>query len=142
VSRRTKRNRRTRNVAARAPKDEVARTEPQQIVATFASQSYSGPIPPPAVLAEFERLVPGAASRIIGWAEQQTAHRIALESRVIDNEIRRSWAGLVAGFSFAVGSVAAGSWLIYLGHETSGTSVAVGTVVSVVRTARKITSLI
>src|SRR5687768_13622143 len=44
------------------------------------STTYSGPIPPPAILRGYEDIVPGSADRIMGWAESQTKHRHKLET--------------------------------------------------------------
>src|SRR3989338_3375865 len=53
-------------------------------------QEFSGPLPPPEVLRQFDQVVPGAAERIIKMAEQQFAHRTELEKKVIDSDIRQS----------------------------------------------------
>lgn len=45
--------------------------------------SYSGPIPPPAMLKEYDDAVPGAASRILDLAERQADHRMDLEKKVL-----------------------------------------------------------
>jgi hypothetical protein len=40
------------------------------------SQAWSGPLPPPEILAEYERLLPGAAERILMMAEKATTGQI------------------------------------------------------------------
>jgi uncharacterized membrane protein len=72
--------------------------------------------------------VPGAAKQIITWAEQQTQHRIDLEKKVVDAEIKRSKSGLLAGFALSLIMVALGSWLVYLGHDWAGGTIAVSTI--------------
>lgn len=44
-----------------------------------ASESYSGPLPRPDDFAQFERVHPGAADRILKMAEEQAAHRQKME---------------------------------------------------------------
>lgn len=61
-------------------------TQPQLIRASV-STSFSGPIPPPSVLAEYEKLVTGAADRLIRMAEQQAEHHRDLEKSLIQAEI-------------------------------------------------------
>jgi uncharacterized membrane protein len=56
---------------------QIVTSEQQQL---SVSTSFSGPIPPPLILKQYDDLVPGAAARILAQAEQQTAHRIALEN--------------------------------------------------------------
>jgi uncharacterized membrane protein len=53
--------------------------EPQQVV-VHRQQQYSGSIPPPSMLGDFDALVPGTAARLIQWAEDEAIHRRRLES--------------------------------------------------------------
>ena len=39
---------------------------------------YSGPIPPPRLLQDYENIVPGLADRIMTLTEKQSSHRINL----------------------------------------------------------------
>lgn len=43
------------------------------------SASYSGPLPPPSFLNQFEQIVPGSAERIIQYSEREQAHRHKIE---------------------------------------------------------------
>ena len=88
------------------------------------SVSYSGPVPPPAILKQYNDLVPGSASQILEQARSQTEHRIALEKTVISSNIRRSNWGLVAGFVVAMTAICLGSFLVYLGHDAAGATIA------------------
>jgi uncharacterized membrane protein len=45
--------------------------------------SFTGPLPPPEVLAKYNETVPGLAERIICMAEQQAKHRQQIETTVI-----------------------------------------------------------
>jgi uncharacterized membrane protein len=44
--------------------------------------SFSGPLPPPEVLQNYNQITPGAADRIISMAEKQSQHRQESEMRV------------------------------------------------------------
>lgn len=68
------------------------------VTVTHQEVQYSGPIPPPAMLDQYNRIVPGAAERIIKMAEQQHSHRITLESKVIASDIRNSILGVICAF--------------------------------------------
>jgi len=95
----------------------------RSMVAQFASEEYSGPIPPPAMLPEFEAVSPGAAKQIPGAAkqilgaakqilaqfEEQTRHRLSLEKKALDSDIGRSYAGLVAGFVVSMTAIVSGA---------------------------------
>lgn len=96
----------------------------------YWSSKYSGPIPPPDFLREYDAIVPGAASRILGWAEQQTTHRIGMEKSVTTSEMRRSWGGLAAGLLVVLTCVIGGSILVNNGHDWAGTTIATVPVVS------------
>ena len=47
----------------------------------------SGPLPPPAMLEGYERIVPGAAERILAMAERESATRHTLDIKAVDANI-------------------------------------------------------
>jgi uncharacterized membrane protein len=53
------------------------------LTAEFTQRVIVGPLPPPDLLREYERLVPGSAERIISMAVSQSEHRKSLESTMI-----------------------------------------------------------
>jgi uncharacterized membrane protein len=61
-------------MAAQAPQ---TTDKPNQPKITLQAQQWTGPLPPPAALEQFERVIPGGAERILRMAEQEQAHRIA-----------------------------------------------------------------
>ena len=65
------------------------KSAPNQILSATA-QTFSGPLPPPEILAKYNSVVPNAAERIITMAETQAAHRQRIESKVIESNIRNS----------------------------------------------------
>lgn len=87
------------------------------------SASYSGPIPPPAFLREYDEIVPGSAERLLAMAEHQTNHRIRLESKAMNNGITRSWGGLIAGFVIAMTALGGGIFLAHEGHDWAGATI-------------------
>src|SRR5262245_27976284 len=101
----------------------------QQIVRQTATvEAFSGPMPSPRILGEYNEIVPGAAERILKLFEEQVHHRFALDR----SEIRRTWAGLIAGFVIAMSFGAAGVWLISLGRSWEGTAFLTADLVSLV----------
>jgi uncharacterized membrane protein len=90
-----------------------------------AARSFSGPLPPPEILAGYEQIVPGAANRILTLLEHQTAHRQQLESVVIrgnvDAQKRGQWMAYSTGLmvlAAAVGLMLAGkaevgAWVLF-----------------------------
>ena len=51
------------------------------------THSYQGAVPPPYILKGIDEIVPGAASRIIDLAEQESLHRRAIDQKAIDANI-------------------------------------------------------
>jgi uncharacterized membrane protein len=59
------------------------------------TELYSGPLPHPKTLQEFESIVLGSAERIISMAESQSKHRMELERSVIKSDIDNSKRGQI-----------------------------------------------
>ncbi len=57
--------------------------------------SFSGPIPPPAVLREYNEILPGAAERILRSAEIQSTHRQELEKIIVTGDDKRATRGQI-----------------------------------------------
>ena len=97
---------------------------------------FAGPIPPPTILAEYDRIFPGAAERIVKMAENQSAHRIELEKAVIHSNNRKSQLGQVFAFVIAIAAIIAGSIVAMIGKDIEsyvlGGVISGGTIVSVV----------
>ena len=113
---------------------------PSQTPAYPSSQSplqvrqslYEGPLPLPAHLEEYDRIVPGAAERIIAMAERQATHRQNLEKKAIDSGSRDSLLGLIFGLIIGVSAICSGTYGIYKGVETGGISIIIITIASLV----------
>jgi uncharacterized membrane protein len=72
-------------------------------------QSFSGPIPPPQILAQYDQIVPGAAERILKMAETQEVHRHGIEKKVIDSGISNSQRGMIFGFLIGMTAIVSGA---------------------------------
>lgn len=78
------------------PEDKKA--EVKEALMVIRSEMYSGPIPPPDALAQYEKIQPGAADRILKMAEKQQEHRMALETKAIGGQVDQSKRGQIFGF--------------------------------------------
>jgi len=71
----------------------------QQAIATL--QSFSGPLPHPELLENYNDIIPGAAERILSLAEAEAAHQHDIELLALQcasNEARLGqWFGLIIG---------------------------------------------
>jgi uncharacterized membrane protein len=101
--------------------DEDASTNREQRP-TIVHQHFSGPLPPPAVLKQYDDVAPGAAERIIKKFESQTAHRIKLETMVVLSGFIKEVGGLVCGFVIAMTAIIGGIYTVLQGHPFLGGS--------------------
>lgn len=88
------------------------------------AEIYSGPLPKPSDLQKYDRIVPGAAERIIGMAERQAEHRQFLEKTVVTTDAKRADKGLYVGAFVALCVLGGAVFLIYNGHDAAGATVA------------------
>ena len=61
-------------------------------------ESFSGPIPPPSILKQYEEMHAGSADRILKMAEKQSEHRMELEKKAIGGQVDQSKRGQIFGF--------------------------------------------
>lgn len=66
------------------------------------SASYQGPLPPPEMLGEFERVVPGLGRQIAEMAAKEQSHRHSWERRALLNDV------FMQSGALALGSILAG----------------------------------
>ena len=102
------------------------------------AQQFSGPIPPPNVLAQYDDIVPGAAERILKMAENQAAARIRVEEKVVDNEIRATKnivRSSYLGIFFAFASIIILAALAYFAMINDYPAVATGIIVAMASVA-------
>lgn len=100
---------------------------PAVTVQTTTTTMHQGPLPSPEVLKQYDQVQPGLAERIVRLAErplemaaEQQRHRIAMETRVIRSDIRRSWGGLIVGAVIVFSVLSIGVWCIASGRPAYG----------------------
>ena len=88
-------------MAKRAPKtaDKPVAEAPRTEV------SWTGPLPPPAALEHFDRIIQGGASRILEMAEREQSHRIRLESAVFAADAADIKRGQLLGGTVAIAAL-------------------------------------
>jgi uncharacterized membrane protein len=89
----------TKDNAVLDTSDTRSSPESEQVTASgmVVHQEFSGPLPPPSVLIQYNRAHPDAANRIITMAEQQQTHRHKLEAQVVASGNYRGALGLWLG---------------------------------------------
>jgi uncharacterized membrane protein len=98
----------------------------------FEAELFEGPLPPPQTLAEYERLCPGTAGRILAMAEAQSQHRQELEKCMVNSNCRNQDRGPILGFLLAAGVIVIGGYLILQGKELTGLTALVAALAAIV----------
>ena len=95
-------------------REEVTET----LVSVITGSLYSGPIPPPEMLKQYDEIYPGLSKEIVNTAFSQTKHRHEIEKIVVPAEINRMKRGQYFGLTIAVLGLLLSGLLAYLGHDT------------------------
>ena len=77
-------------------------TKTLEISFSMLTASGSLPLPPPAILNDYNRAYPGLVDKIIGWTEEQRRHRMALENMVTNGAENRMNKGQLVGACVAL----------------------------------------
>ena len=76
---------------------------------TTTVEEFSGPIPPPIILKQYDEIEPGMAKRVLGMAEKQVDHRIQLENKALNFANRQVTRSQWFAFIIAIVLVIAGT---------------------------------
>lgn len=114
-------------VAAEHGDKEAAKSAALHLVHTTRA-SFSGPLPPPAMLEHYQRIIPNAAERIFALTEKQANHRQQLEIRELEATERLQHRALDLqargqhyGLAIAITGMGVAAWALYLGHGAAAT---------------------
>lgn len=103
-----------------------------QAYAQILSASHEGPIPPPGLLAQYDQIAPGAAARIMNWAEEDLAHSRSMEREVLRTIAAERKRGQLSALSVAVIALASATVCAYLGAQVAAGIIGGTTVVGLV----------
>jgi uncharacterized membrane protein len=94
----------------------------ERLIANFRQEFlFSGPLPPPQLLSQYNEAVPNGAERIVAMAETQSQHRRELESKALHTDSRNSLYGIIAAFILGMTTVITGAVVVVKGHSWPGT---------------------
>ncbi len=117
--------------------DSVASSDPA--ASLRISSGYSGPLPPPGLLRQFNQVVPGLAERIIDLAEKEADHRRSIELQQLSAHIEdmraaraESRLGQVFGLTIGIVAIVSGAITASLGAEWPGSLIGGGGVIGLV----------
>ena len=77
------------------------------------ASTFSGPVPHPDLLRQYEELCPGFSERSLQMVEQQSAHRRAMEARVTEAKIKHEYQGQWMAFGVAIALMVIGGMAVY-----------------------------
>lgn len=102
-------------------------------------QQFSGPLPPPEVLREFDQIIPGAAERILSMAEQEGVHRRELEKRIVRVGTHNDSVGMYLATLVAICFMGVAAYAIQKGYTVSAVIIALAEIVAlaIVHVSRK-----
>ena len=84
------------------------------------TETFSGPIPHPAIIEKYESIYPGAAKIIFENWDKQVDHRQKLEKSVVYFDNFKSLFGTIAGFLIQIIAVGGGIYTIIQGFIIAG----------------------
>ena len=113
---------------------ELTDDQKEEYIASFVSvsRSFSGPIPSPEVLSQYNQAVENGAERVLKMAEKQSDHRMELEKYAIKRQIQQSGRGQYFGFALALLCIGSTVFLAMKGFEDIAKVLGTTTVISLV----------
>lgn len=112
----------------------IAQSLPLDITWAAEAVTFVGPLPPPELMAQYERLVPGSAERLFRILEKtheradvEQRHRHDVENR--EHDLNKTGQRIAVGVSIAL--ILVGALLTALGHDAVGGIIFSGTIVGV-----------
>lgn len=101
-------------------------TRSNSISTVTQSVSFSGPLPPPGLLAQYNDVIPNGAERLMVMAEKQSAHRESLEAKVVAGNVASQARGSHYAFIICLVTIIGGFVLIGMGKSIYGISAVIG----------------
>ena len=117
---------------------EIIEKQPDKIkesitkVLVSESISYEGPVPPPGLLKEFDKVIPNGADRIMSMAEKQLEHRISLESKVVEANNRDSLLGVFFAGMIGLIAISGAIYLLANNKNIQGLGIFIGTLATLI----------
>ncbi len=106
-------NKKTTKVAKKTDKNSVG--------LSVHHQEFKGPIPPPVILEQYQKILPSAPERIISMAEKQQNHEHVVTSQALATEVMLVGRGQRYGFLIILLVLIFSAYALYLGNVISAT---------------------
>jgi uncharacterized membrane protein len=101
--------------------NDIASKDGHRIVARAQTVSFSGPLPPPELLAQYDQIVTNGADRILKMAENQSTHRHCIEKWAVIGGTALAYVGVFAALAISLCVLYFSYMLMSAGHAIAGT---------------------
>ena len=116
--------------ASRLPPKAVLDALPERVrTSVVEAASFEGPLPPPSMYREYDRVLPGSADRILAMAEREQAHRVSIEGTALKASANDSKLGQYFGFSLALVCIVGGIYLAIQGQTVAAVALIVASAI-------------
>ncbi|NJO53846.1 MAG: DUF2335 domain-containing protein [Bacteroidales bacterium] len=114
-----------RKIAENIPELKQLRNDKTKVVQQVAAAvlEFSGPLPPPSMLAGYDAVVPGSAERLLKMAEESLQHAHAMDRELVAHQNRTlaceqtyRMSGLILGFLAVIAVLALAGIFAWLGY--------------------------
>lgn len=95
---------------------------------------FSGPLPSPENLLNYDKVTPGAANRIIEMAEKNQEHRLYINKIMAESDVKKSLRGQIFGFAIAAIAFTVATICAFLDQKEIGIAAIGFSLVSIVST--------
>jgi uncharacterized membrane protein len=99
-------------------------------VRTEFQQLHIGPLPPPEELAEYDKVVPGLAERLIAMTEREQAHRHDIQITSVKTGFEIAARGQHYGLAVAILVLTLAAIFAFLGYPVEGAAIATADLVA------------
>ncbi|ELI1597030.1 DUF2335 domain-containing protein [Vibrio alginolyticus] len=99
---------------------------------THHQQHFSGPMPPPEYLAEYEKIVPGIAKELFDGVKEDSAHIRKMQRDALKAQKRDNLLGQIFGFLIGIFAIGCGTYAAVNGSPLAGGFIGGGGVAALV----------
>lgn len=113
--------------------DSLSEEERNKVLSSVTQEyTYSGILPHPMSLKQFDEVLPGTAERIITMTEKEGEHRRIIEKQIVDSEFKIQNQGIKLGFLIALVGILGSIFLAFYDKTIASTILGGSTLVSLV----------
>ncbi len=118
---------------------EILKIDPQKLLQIAQQesqlvhqQSFSGPLPSPVILKEYNEILPDAAERIFQMAEKSRNHYEETSKKIVESEVKKVQKGQNHAFMVALAGITGAVVCAFIEQVTIGAIIGGSTLVSLV----------